>query len=101
MISENGRNGVYLAGAETSGNTITGNFIGTDESGLIDKGNFWEGVALTDNTHDNTIGPDNIISGNDLDGVNIYGSDTMSNTVTGNYIGTDYGGLYQVSNTNE
>jgi hypothetical protein len=101
LISENGRNGVYLAGAETSGNTVTGNFIGTDESGLLDKGNFWEGVALTDSAHDNTIGPDNIISGNDLDGVYIYGSDTMSNTITGNYIGTDYGGLHQVSNTKE
>jgi len=101
LISENGRNGVYLAGAETSGNTVSGNFIGTDESGLLDKGNFWEGVVLTDGAHDNTIGPDNIISGNDLDGVYIFGSGTMNNTVTGNYIGTDYGGLYQVSNTHE
>lgn len=101
LISENGRNGVYIAGAETTGNTVLGNFIGLDKSGLLDKGNFWEGVALTDGAHDNTIGPDNIISGNDLDGVYLYGADTRSNTITGNYIGTDSGGMHQLSNANE
>ncbi len=70
-------------------NTIQGNFIGTDVTGMIDLGNGGDGVNL-DSTSGNTIGgtttgAGNVISGNGGDGVSISGS--TNNQVQGNLIG--------------
>ena len=98
VISENGQNGVYLAGGETMGNVILGNYIGTDYTGLIELGNFWDGVALTDGAHHNTIGPDNVISDNELTGIYLYGANTRENVITGNFIGPDHTGASGLGN---
>ena len=74
----------------TSGsNSISGNFIGTDVSGTVDVGNGGSGMIV--NGFTTTVGgptPDivNLISGNELDGITF--SNSNSNVVTGNFIGT-------------
>src|SRR5205823_1337769 len=38
VISKNGVNGVQVSSSGTTGNVIAGNYIGTDASGLLDRG---------------------------------------------------------------
>ena len=88
VISGNKLHGVFISGCSASGNTVSGNYIGTDASGTASVGNFYNGIKIADGAQDNTVGPDNVISGNVWSGVLIGGSGTMSNTVSGNCIGT-------------
>jgi Ca2+-binding RTX toxin-like protein len=72
-------------------NVIEGNFIGTDISGTIARGNFI-GVNIY-NSSGNRVGgisPEsaNIILGNHLLGIFISGENAKDNAITGNYIGT-------------
>jgi len=99
IISGNGYYGVFIYGSGTDGNTVSGNYIGTDASGLLDRGNGRYGVYIYDGPKNNIIGPDNIISGNDWHGVDIDGDGTDGNTVSGNYIGTDITGTQDLGNS--
>jgi hypothetical protein len=86
IISGNNLHGVSLFSGAT-GNTIKGNFIGTDISGTADLGNAVIGIAV-DNADNNTIGGTapgelNLIFGNNGDGVNIRAAGTL---VQGNTI---------------
>jgi CSLREA domain-containing protein len=65
-------------------NTITENYIGTDEFQTKSLPN-QEGVVVYD-SDDNQIGPYNVISGNTLDGVRVQIS--QNNLIVGNQIGT-------------
>ena len=47
---------------------------------------------ITDHAANNTIGPDNVISGNNQSGIQIEGVGSAGNIVTGNYIGTNSAG---------
>jgi ELWxxDGT repeat protein len=74
VIQRFGGAGIVLKGG--SGNIIEGNFIGTDVTGMLDFGNAGSGISLIDGTSGNRIGGDtpawrNVISGNNLDGINI------------------------------
>ncbi len=85
------------------GNTIQGNFIGTDAAGTADLGNGLHGVYNV-NTPGNLIGGTtaaarNVISGNDQHGVVIQGGISSSNVVQGNYIGTNAAGTAALGNT--
>jgi hypothetical protein len=97
IISGNQIFGIFISGSGTMNNIVSGNYIGTDVSGTVDRGNDWSGIFITGGAQNNTIGGDtdgerNVISGNNEDGVRIQGSSTMSNTISGNYIGIyDYG----------
>ncbi|NIN66028.1 MAG: right-handed parallel beta-helix repeat-containing protein, partial [Anaerolineae bacterium] len=87
----------------TTRNTVSGNYIGTDATGSVDLGNGNHGVFIFGGAQANVIGGDtpgerNIISGNEYDGVLISGSGTTSNTVSGNYIGTDASGALDLGN---
>jgi len=91
LISGNDQNGVQISGFSTDGNTVSGNYIGTDATGLIDRGNSQDGVYIEGGAEDNTIGGDtpgesNIIAFNDLDGVDVNGAATTGNTITQNSI---------------
>ena len=89
VISGNGSDGVSIKGSGTDGNTVVGNYIGTDASGTAALGNFF-GVWILDSAKNNTI-KGNVISGNQHHGVAIYGwpnVGTDNNAVIGNYIGT-------------
>ena len=76
LISANYAEGVAVIGpqlpGDVYGNYIIGNYIGTDITGMVDQGNIHEGVCLCEGTHDNLV-DDNLISGNDYDGVGIQG----------------------------
>jgi len=92
--------GIFL---DSSGNTIEGNYIGTDPTGTIALGN---GGGIFIRGHDNRIGGTasgsrNIISGNGGDGVliTIGGSSGGSrNLIQDNYIGTDITGIKRLGN---
>ena len=92
LISGNGRDGVRLEGADTSGNSVAANRIGTDASGTSALPNDGDGVLIRAGAHDNLVGGPfvghgNVISGNAFDGVEIQGAGTDRNTVAGNIIG--------------
>ncbi len=89
VISANGT-GMLIRGADTSGNAIIGNYIGTDASGSQPLGNAL-GIWILKGPHHNTIGgtgagEGNVISGNSLYGVHVEGPETVGNTIRGNSI---------------
>ena len=92
--------GIHLQ--TNGGNTIEGNFIGTDDAGTADVGNGNVGVYIQD-APDNTIGGTdagarNVISGNADDGIEIADANATGNVVQGNYIGTDANGTAGLGN---
>jgi len=87
IVSGNDREGIALDGA--SGNTILGNYIGTDVTGNNALGNSGAGFRV-DGATNNTIGgtgagEGNIIAHNGLDGVEITGG-SSGNAILGNSI---------------
>lgn len=82
------------------GDTIAGNYIGTDASGATAEGNGGGiDVLASNNTIGGTTAADrNIISGNVIDGVDFFVSSTSGNLVEGNYIGTDATGEVALAN---
>ena len=105
LISGNGGEGVVIYGSGTMNNTVKGNYIGTDTSGTAALPNADDGVEINDGASYNVIGGDtagerNLISGHNnpgMDGIAI-GNGAMSNTVKGNYIGTDASGTLALPN---
>jgi titin len=99
VICANGGPGVLITGAQSTQNTVEGNFIGTDATGTVRLGNV-VGVSLTSTTSDNVGGPGttdrNVISGNFGDGVSMW--DTSGILVAGNWIGTDSSGNIKLTN---
>lgn len=97
LISGNGESGVLLSEAQTNGNFIEGNFIGTNISGTLAIPNQGRGVLVAGGASGNRLGGGrgnlpcvgvcNLISGNHLDGVTILGG--MGNQIQGNYIGVN------------
>jgi len=93
VISGNLTDGVDIARKGTSGNTVEGNEIGTDATGLQPLGNFLRGIFIQDASN-NTVGGTtlaaaNVISGNGEDGITITNSDATGNVIAVNAIGTD------------
>ncbi|MBV7332556.1 hypothetical protein KFU94_30880 [Chloroflexi bacterium TSY] len=106
LMSGNTRFGILLEEAETTGNRILGNFIGTDITGSQPLGNGEGGVVILGGASDNTVGGTNqgarnLISGNIGSGVWIQDANTTRNQVLGNYIGVDVTGNYAVANTRD
>ncbi len=102
VISGSNGSGVSIVGNTATGNTIRGNYIGTDVSGAADLGNTAEGVSIL-GAPSNTVGGTsaggrNVISGNDGHGVSIAGT-ASGNKIQGNYIGTDLTGTLDLGNT--
>ncbi|MCP3878215.1 MAG: DUF4347 domain-containing protein, partial [Sulfitobacter sp.] len=100
VINQFGNNGIVVY---SDGNTIEGNYIGTDISGSVDLGNTKFGIELTTGAENNTIGGTtaaqrNVISGNDSHGVILWGSTTTGNVVQGNYIGVNAAGTAALGN---
>jgi hypothetical protein len=98
--------GVIIDGAGTDYNTVLGNYIGTDVSGMAALGNGDPGcgISIEGGASHNAVGGSateerNLVSGNQGSGICIVDSGTVSNTVSGNYIGTDATGTTVISNT--
>ena len=96
LISGNGTNGVFLAGAGAVGNLVAGNFIGTDAAGMLALGNHNAGVIISAGGA-NLIGASNVISGNALDGIILTGG-AGGNLVQGNLIGLSAAGTSALPN---
>ena len=94
VISHN-HNGVGLDDLSDE-NQIVGNLIGTDALGTTALGN-WTGIDLNDASRNSV--EDNVISGNDFDGILIEGTERAEdNVITGNAIGTDERGTLDLGN---
>ncbi len=99
LISGNFGRGVFITGAGTTGNQLTGNFIGTRRDGLSALSN-GTGVEISGGAGSNAIGGTgarNFISGNDRGGVFINGAN--DNKVQGNYIGVNVNGAAALPNS--
>ena len=101
VVSGNTGDGVFISGNGSTGNTVIGNYIGTNASGTAPIGNN-VGVDIRFGATGNrvggaTAGERNTISGNVI-GVSIADSGTTANRVSGNYVGTDWTGTSSVGN---
>jgi titin len=90
----------------SDGNTIAGNYIGTDPTGTLDRSSMSSGVLVAGdapNTHIGGTHPAdrNVLSGNGIPGVRNGAGVTLNsrgNVVVGNYIGTDATGIRALGN---
>ena len=98
IISGNFRDGIVitldpLSPNITTGNTVIGNFIGTDYTGTIPLPNVC-GISIVGSSNNiiggYKIGEGNVISGNNFIGLTIR--ECSNNRITGNLIGTDVTG---------
>lgn len=75
----------------TPGNTVVGNYIGTDYTGMVDLGNGIDGIYIVEGANHTiggaTLAERNVISGNNRNGITIEGLGADQNTIIGNYIG--------------
>ncbi len=100
VISGNTGRNITINGLDAAGNTIQGNFIGTDVTGTValENGRALLILDAPDNLIGGTAsGARNIISGN-LPGISIEGPDATGNVIQGNYIGTDVTGTAPLGN---
>ena len=102
LISGNQGEGLRMAGATTTRNTVRHNRIGTQADGNEPLPNGYRGIELHAGAHDNTIGPDNLIAFNLWEGVLLEDADTRGNTVTRNQIHSNgNGGIRLVGGSND
>jgi CSLREA domain-containing protein len=102
IISGNFRTGVRLQTDNAQGNLIQGNYIGTDVTGDLNRGNRLFGIEIRSAPR-NTVGGTspgarNIISGSLLSGVAISGDIATGNLLQGNFIGTNASGSLSLGN---
>ena len=104
LISGNTVYGVQITGSPNTGNSVKGNYIGTDATGTADLGNSSDGVRISADATGNTIGGSaagerNVISGNNGDGVEVTVVAAAGNVVKGNFIGTNASGTATIGNS--
>ncbi len=107
VISNNDQSGIAVLGS--SGNSIVANYIGTDVTGLLPRGNGQNGILLDNDANQNTIGgaiafgtpglvpASNLVSANAADGIRID-NDSSFNILAGNFVGTDVTGKAALGN---
>ncbi len=91
-LSGNIYNGIYIQGEYAYRNSVYGNFIGMDSSGITAVPNNSDGVYIT-GAPSNIIGAidlGNVISGNNYTAITIDGSLSKGNNIQGNIIGMRY-----------
>ena len=90
----------------TNNNLVVGNFIGTDPTGTVGRGNTLDGIRLLNNASSNRI-IGNVVSGNgigqngiiqDAAGINLESND-HNNIIAGNKIGTNAAGTAALGNS--
>jgi parallel beta-helix repeat protein len=95
VVSGNGRSGIAFEGQQAAFNQVQGNLIGTTATGTASLSNTFAGVTFT-SAQSNLVGgysaaARNVISGNGQDGIYLN-TNSVGNTVAGNYIGTGIAG---------
>ncbi len=90
-----GNTGPGISIGVNSSNTVSGNYIGTDATGMVSLGN--TGIGITANSNNTIGGPGvgNLISGNGSHGVEVQGD---GNLIQGNMIGTNAAGTSALAN---
>ena len=83
-------------------NIIQGNFLGTDPSGTVARGN-GEGGVMINGSPGNLVGGTsaparNLISGGNQNGIYLFTSTATGNVISGNYIGTTVTGMAGLGN---
>ena len=104
LISGNTNAGIAITGAGSAGNTIAGNFIGTDASGQNAVANpigilFGGGTGTT--IGGTAAGAGNVISGNTTAGIELSGTGVTATLIVGNEIGTNAAGTAAVVQPNQ
>ncbi|MEP7215505.1 MAG: right-handed parallel beta-helix repeat-containing protein [Anaerolineaceae bacterium] len=97
VISGNGASGIGVIGAP--GTSIQFNFIGTDATGLLDRGNAGAGVSFASGAANSTVS-DNVISGNEGQGIAFVNA-ASTHLVRRNQIGQGADGAAPVGNTGD
>ncbi len=101
VIGGNTGTGVFLFGSGTTGNLVSGNFLGTDRTGTLNLGNSLRGVDIRDGADGNTVSR-NVIAFNGDYGVlvdNASQETILSNSFFANGVGGI--GLFDGANNNE
>jgi subtilisin-like proprotein convertase family protein len=102
-VSSGNARGIAIFALGTNGNTVQGNYVGTDVTGSTDIANsngidIGYGAALN-TVGGTTAGAGNLLSGNSNHGLSIgEGFASNSNTVQGNYVGTTASGAGTLGN---
>jgi hypothetical protein len=107
VVSGNTGVGVYITGTGTTGNHVTGNFIGTDQTGAVVLGNTQSGVEVGFGADGNFIGggsarAGNVIANNGDFGVRVDSASQvaiLSNSMFANVSGGI--GLFNGANNNQ
>jgi hypothetical protein len=95
--------GIVIDTTNSTGNTVSGCYIGIDPSGTFAVPNGILPVVITNGAHGNTVGGTtttarNVISGSAVQGITIHDPGTVSNTIAGNYIGLNASGTASLPN---
>jgi hypothetical protein len=103
LISGNTGHGIRLSNTIGSGNFVFGNIIGLTADGTTSLPN-GDGINMSETDNNVIGGPSagarNIISGNNYNGIRMYGN-SSGNMFEGNYIGTDPSGTISIGNEEE
>ena len=92
-----GNTGYAIQFNDSTNVLVQGNLIGTNAAGTAASPN-GGGIWIYGGSTGNTIGAGNVISGNTADAVDISGSGTSGNVISGDFIGTDISGTLAVAN---
>lgn len=102
IISGNNGEGIEITAA--GGNTLVrGNYLGTDSTGTLDRGNSSDGILVAAGgviIGGSNAGEGNLIGGNAGDGIQLNGFGATNNLVLGNIIGANFAGTGALPNAN-
>ncbi len=101
VFSGNALYGIVVQDATTVSNVFRGNRVGADASGFLALPNdygFWIYGAPYNAIGSTNADERNVISGNDIVGIDIVGANSHDNLVVGNYIGVDATGVSPLPN---
>ena len=97
LISGNNGPGVHLDSDSCNNTLLENNTIGTDATGNEALANNRDGILVTDNSFNDQF-LNNLISGNNGDGIAVYSGDATNTLIQGNLIGTDRAGDAPIAN---
>ena len=91
VIADSGTAGIHLVTANSVGNVVQGNWIGTNSAGAVGLGNRSTGLTIQNGASGNLIGgtapgAGNVIAGNATDGVRVGDAVTINNSIRVNSI---------------
>ncbi len=95
VISGNRNSGVHITGGAAVQNSVQGNYIGVDPTGLLARSNSWCGVTIqspSNHVGSAIAGGRNVIAANGSAGIRMVGADAHHNIIEGNYCGVGANG---------